>query len=34
MDFFMLMILPFLVVAASLIVLFIAFTRGNDKSLE
>jgi hypothetical protein len=34
MEFFMLMIAPFLVVAASLLFLFIWFNRGNDHSLE
>jgi hypothetical protein len=34
MEFFMLMILPFLIAGASLLFLFICFSRGNDKSLE
>jgi hypothetical protein len=34
MEFFMLMIAPFLVAGASLLFLFIWFSRGNDKSIE
>jgi hypothetical protein len=34
MEFFMLMVAPYLVVAATLLFLFIWFSRGNDKSLE